>query len=802
MTAVAAMTYLTDQPVSVGSGEQEAGDGELLRRYLGGGAEGQDAFAELVRRHVNMVYGAARRQLSGDAHLAEDVTQAVFMVLARRAGKLDPGMVLVGWLYNTARYCAANAKKIEARRRHHEAKGGVMDRVRWANENCAEIAGDAPEAMPYLDAALSSLSSRDRDAVLLKYIAGKTHKAVGEALGVTEEAARKRVDRAVDKLREFFAERGLGVSAIAVAGLLGTASGEAAPVGLAGSIASSAAAAAGAGGTTTAAIANGAMLTMLMAKVKLAAVIVIGMLVLGTAGAVVVRQQITGISGKRPAAQVNRPTRSGAPVPAKPPAAPPSMVTGVVKSVSGEPVSGARVQIATRDRPVNVYSDKPTGARQSVTADDGYFSFDMGAEPCYVVVKHELGFANLTREQLAAAENNVVTLQPWARVEGVAKIGDKPAMGTKIVVHRVPVWDSPYSQMLQFSAETIADDQGRYAFDRVAPGDTWVSRLARPPMRIYTMVLFVETESGKTAKVNLGGTGRPIVGKLVMPPGSQEPVEWVRERGKSYHAGIAMSPMPLFPPTQTPDWVALSFEERRQKTDAWLRTPAGRYYQKARSHWGFSIEPDGSFRMEDVPAGGWRFYAQADVLEGANMMEPVASMERYFSVADMPGGRSDDPLDLGTMFLSPVKRLRMGKPAPDFAAKGLDGKDVKPSDFRGKMLVLYFFGAGQLPDERQVAQLKQLFEKKANEVALLGVNYDDNPEVTKQFVEKNGLKWPHAASRFGWGLMDTLKGTGIPPQYNPYPSRVFLIDEKGNVIGKNIQADEIEGTVYRALLER
>ena len=89
------------------------------------------------------------------------------------------------------------------------------------------------------------------------------------------------------------------------------------------------------------------------------------------------------------------------------------------------------------------------------------------------------------------------------------------------------------------------------------------------------------------------------------------------------------------------------------------------------------------------------------------------------------------------MFLSPAKRLRMAKPAPDFAARGLDGKDVKLSDFRGKLLVLYFLGAAQLPDQRQVAQLKQLHEKKANEVAILGVNYDDNPEVTRQFVQNN-----------------------------------------------------------------
>ena len=178
-------------------------------------------------------------------------------------------------------------------------------------------------------------------------------------------------------------------------------------------------------------------------------------------------------------------------------------------------------------------------------------------------------------------------------------------------------------------------------------------------------------------------------------------------------------------------------------------------------------------------------------------------MEPYFSVPDIPGGRSDQPLDLGTMFLSPAKRLRMAKPAPDFAARGLDGKDVKLSDFRGKLLVLYFFG--RRPIARPAAG--RPVEAAPREEGQRG--RDPRRQLRRQprghqavRPEQRPLKWPHATSRFGWGLIDTLKGTGIPPQYNPYPSRVFLIDEKGNIIGMNIQPDQIEATVYRTLFER
>src|SRR5688500_3675350 len=99
-------------------------DDDLLKRYAR--EDDHDAFAELVRRYIGLVYAAARRQTRGDAHLADDVTQAVMIVLARRAGDIAPGSVLAGWLLVVTRHCARNALKIQARQRIHEHRAAVL----------------------------------------------------------------------------------------------------------------------------------------------------------------------------------------------------------------------------------------------------------------------------------------------------------------------------------------------------------------------------------------------------------------------------------------------------------------------------------------------------------------------------------------------------------------------------------------------------------------------------------------------------------------------------------------------------
>jgi RNA polymerase sigma factor (sigma-70 family) len=217
-------------------------DAELLRRYAEQRSEA--AFAELVRRHLNLVYSAAVRLTRGDTHRAEDVAQLVFTDLARKAAALSRRPVLAGWLYTSTHYATAKILRTEQRRQTREQEAQAMHEL---------LSSAAPEAdwdrlHPVLDAAMRELNERDREAVLLRFFEGRGFAEVGAKLNLTENAARMRVDRALDKLRVRLSEHGVTSTAAALAIALANQAVVAAPAGLATTVTGAALTGAAAGG--------------------------------------------------------------------------------------------------------------------------------------------------------------------------------------------------------------------------------------------------------------------------------------------------------------------------------------------------------------------------------------------------------------------------------------------------------------------------------------------------------------------------------------------------------------------------
>lgn len=197
-------------------------DGDLLRQYAED--RSQLAFTELVRRHVNLVYFAALRRVGGDAHLADEVAQTVFSDLARKAVSLQARVTLAGWLYTSTRFAAAQAVRAERRRRNHEQEAHTMQELHSSPEE------DWERLRPVIDEAMDALNERDREAVLLRFFENLSLADVGEKLSLSPDAARMRVERALQKLHRLLAKRGIASTSAALATAFATQSGAAAPV--------------------------------------------------------------------------------------------------------------------------------------------------------------------------------------------------------------------------------------------------------------------------------------------------------------------------------------------------------------------------------------------------------------------------------------------------------------------------------------------------------------------------------------------------------------------------------------------
>jgi RNA polymerase sigma factor (sigma-70 family) len=236
-------------------------DQELLAEYTR--SESEAAFAALVARYVNLVYSAGLR-FTGNPHHAEEITQAVFVILARKAGGLRRGTVLSGWLYQTARLTAANFVKGEIRRQRREQEAYMQSTLTEPEPAAWE------QIAPLLDEAMGHLGETDRNAVVLRFFENKTALEVAAKLKLSESAAHKRVSRAVEKLRHFFVKRGIASTTSGIAGAIAANSVQAAPAALAHTVTAVAVAKGATASGSTLALIKGALKLMAWHNAKAA----------------------------------------------------------------------------------------------------------------------------------------------------------------------------------------------------------------------------------------------------------------------------------------------------------------------------------------------------------------------------------------------------------------------------------------------------------------------------------------------------------------------------------------------------
>jgi RNA polymerase sigma factor (sigma-70 family) len=258
----------------------DAGDMELLRDYDRQGSEA--AFAALVERHVNLVYSAALRHVGIASH-AEEITQAVFIILARKAASLRTHTILEGWLYETTRLTALSFQRGERRRQFREQEAYMQSTLQETTDTSTWN-----QLAPLLDEAMTRLGKKDRDAVMLRFFKDKSLREVAAALRMTETAAQRRVHRAVEKLRTFFTKRGVILPAAVLTAAISANSVQAAPVALAKTVTAVAFVKGSIAAASTLTLVKGTLTFMRLAKLKTATIFGLAILtIFGTTAAII-----------------------------------------------------------------------------------------------------------------------------------------------------------------------------------------------------------------------------------------------------------------------------------------------------------------------------------------------------------------------------------------------------------------------------------------------------------------------------------------------------------------------------------
>jgi RNA polymerase sigma factor (sigma-70 family) len=879
-------------------------DLDLLKAFASRHSE--EAFATLVRRHLNLVYSAALRQVRS-LQLAEEVSQSVFSDLAQNAQKLRPGTVLTAWLYQVTRRTAIDVVRREARRQLREQIATEMNAMNATDDDWTHIE-------PLLDEAMHALDEADRSAVLLRYFENKSLREVGRILGTSEDAAQKRVSRAVERLREFFAKRGVSVGASGLAGVISANAVQAAPAALAVTISTADGIAALGISASTGAGATSGFLGALVQVARTKLVAGLGVAIVGLAIFMLFRaRERTGqfaITDASPPTEVQNQRTPGA-----------STQDANAAGVQSEPdplklllaVAQARERISSGSLELNLFVEHALSGRRETNHLQLAAQFDgsklrseqVGREYSYTYSADEAE-ANEIKKRADSMDREAAVqaglLKPFESHHVMACDGavlldywetDGKASGTTIAdssqgsggtifdprclgLSTVLSAGSTVENCLGYNGAKSIELAGKEMVERVeawhvrvrskfdALLDFWID-VARPTRVLkhangnnFALSKYDEAKLRDPIPTEVTSmdfrNGSPLMGKRIIRSNSHfnvsiDPASFTLaglgmavgtdvidiriHRRIGYWTGAGLSedlpPTKSAEPLSAPNLADLlaQLENAPGSTEAFtaatwimLNSPDGPEVEKAadvilKEHTRDTnlvslcqqlervrhrrskplleaiLKDNSSAEVQGIACFALATLLKDEAKYGQNK-KATAEAEKCFERVIAKFGRVTQQgrklEDLARPELSELRRLTIGKPAPEIEGEDLDGQPMRLSEYRGKVVVIVFWWLGNT----EALEHRKLFERMAGKpFALVGVYGEDDLTKGKAEIQKYGITWPSFWDKHNGPISKNWNVRGWPD--------IWVLDSQGVIRYRGVRGRELVEAVETLL---
>jgi beta-lactamase regulating signal transducer with metallopeptidase domain len=474
--------------------------------------------------------------------------------------------------------------------------------------------------------------------------------------------------------------------------------------------------------------------------------------------------------------------------------------------INGIPLAGARVyeiqhlgNITIEDGVGNVWQGRK--CREYRTGLDGSFSIPQSDEPWFIFILGDGSYVSVDKKSLGNSLR--VQAKRYAHIEGEYRIGSRIAPNRELELWGM-IRHTESSASIFFSQRVTTDPKGRFTFKDVVPAAGL--RIARSnrggaARGAWSIGESVHVESGKTAQVVLGGKGRPVIGRVEPPSGWTKPLDFSNRSAARIEINRRLTPDPLDLLRGRTSLAGADLTAWRKR---WRESAEGLEYANSRVSSGVPLEADGSFRIDDVPAGEYRLAVtvnRATVFHVAVMTRldpgPFPNIVQIFSVPPVPDGHNDLPIDLGVLRLNSRVTLEVGRPAPGFKITTVAGKTLSvPEDFRGKFLLIDFGTSWDIEASSQLTELNDVYQKFGRDarLAILSLTFAPETAETRKWIDDKGEPWAQAIVgplsnpiSVAYAIDDTNVSTSI------------LIGPDGTIVAKDLWRARIGEAVGEAL---